>query len=617
MKVSWGKMPLVIGLCLLLSCISVSYCQGYIPLCSATKDDVKMDLALLHVVNDKNKNVTLTLYVQSAECYKCNLSTGITVSPKVNCSLLVDTRWPTRLAIEPEDGTSSHSCREDMLSMSFVEGGIYNIFITISGIANNVNCSSPQLINDPPDVNIPIYVAIGVGVGASLIWIVLKDLYNRGTFHRLLCCWSTEGMMVDLGSPTNINATDDSSSSVTANKDDKKVKKERLKSLDSFRGIAIVIMIFVNYRGGDYWFFKHSKWNGLTVADIVFPWFVFIMGTAMAYSFSAQLRKGMSKKFMLLKVIKRSMILFLLGLLVNSSGYNEGVKLELFRIPGVLQRFAGTYLITAGIHIFFARSSDASRDSWWSSIRDILYYWPEWIINLTFIITHLAITFYLKVPDCPTGYLGPGGASEEGKHYNCTGGAAGYIDRMVFGDAHIYQNPTCKEIYNTVIPYDPEGLLGTLNSCFMCFLGLQAGKILLIHKDWVLRIKRLLIWGIVTGTIATILCKASKNDGWIPINKNLWSLSFVLALAGMAYILLMLCYLLIDVYPVWSGSPFYYPGMNSIFIYICHMVFENYFPVGVWVMPQHDQHLLLDIWGPIFWCLVAYKMHSMKLYINI
>ncbi|KAL8165913.1 UNVERIFIED_CONTAM: hypothetical protein K2H54_056741 [Gekko kuhli] len=67
----------------------------------------------------------------------------------------------------------------------------------------------------------------------------------------------------------------------------------RLRSLDTFRGLALAIMVFVNYGGGKYWFFKHQSWNGLTVADLVFPWFVFIMGTSIALSLSSMLRRGL------------------------------------------------------------------------------------------------------------------------------------------------------------------------------------------------------------------------------------------------------------------------------------------------------------------------------------
>ncbi|XP_052268625.1 heparan-alpha-glucosaminide N-acetyltransferase-like [Dreissena polymorpha] len=241
--------------------------------------------------------------------------------------------------------------------------------------------------------------------------------------------------------------------------------------------LSLVIMCFVNYGGGGYWFFDHSDWNGITVADLVMPWFVWIMGTSMAYSFQTQLRRSTPKYKMFFQIFKRSCILFVLGLLINSSdGMNPG-RIENFRIPGVLQRFAGTYLIVATIHMFFAKPNDPNQYTWWSSIRDLTDFWLEWILNGSLVLIWLLLTFTLRVPNCPSGYLGPGGWAKDGQGSqivsNCTGGAAAYIDHVIFGENHIYQTPTCQEIYKTTVPHDPEGLLGTLTSCFMCFLGFR------------------------------------------------------------------------------------------------------------------------------------------------
>ncbi|XP_048248503.1 heparan-alpha-glucosaminide N-acetyltransferase-like isoform X3 [Haliotis rufescens] len=590
-------------------------------MCPDDVPEYKMDTALFTIRNDQNQQAKLRLYTQSEECDTCNLIPEWEILPAQNCSILVDTRWPVRIEIRTVTNESvksvDPSCSEGNLTKLFLEYGDYVVYMKSTEDNEQATCSKLIIMNDPSDSNIPIYVALGIGVFLALVWILMKYLYRRGILHRIIYFWSTEGMMVhrystqDLGTPTNINAGED------PNKEDKKEKKERLKSLDTFRGMSILVMIFVNYRAGYYWFFKHSIWNGLNLADFVFPWFVWIMGTSMVFSFSSQLKRSTPKTLMFWKILKRSAILFLLGLVVNTEGTPGGVEIEEIRIPGVLQRFAGTYLIVATIHMFFAKTTDEHQHCWWSPVRDILDYWPEWILHLVMVTVWLAITFALPVPGCPKGYLGPGGLHEGGKYENCTGGAAGYIDRVIFGNSHIYGNPTAKAIYKTSVPYDPEGLLGTLTSCFLCFLGLQAGKILLQQKDWVQRCKRFLIWGIILGVIAAILSKASKNDGFIPICKNLWSLSFVLALSSLAFILFMLCYLLIDVWKVWSGAPFCYPGMNSIFYYVCHESFSTCFPVTVAVPGSHGWALFMDLWGPAVWCFVTYRLHVMKLYIAV
>ena len=96
--------------------------------------------------------------------------------------------------------------------------------------------------------------------------------------------------------------------------------------------------------------------------------------------------------------------------------------------------------------------------------------------------------------------------------------------------------------------YDPEGLLGSLNSVFLCWLGVAAGRVLLVHKDWQARVKRWLLWALITGSLAGGLSGFSLNSGLIPINKNLWSISFIMATGCFAFILLSVMYLLIDVY---------------------------------------------------------------------
>ena len=112
-------------------------------------------------------------------------------------------------------------------------------------------------------------------------------------------------------------------------------------------------MIFVNYGGGNYWFFNHSIWNGLTVADLVFPWFIWIMGTSMALSFDKLNTSNKTKsnekahKDLLYKIFRRSLLLYLLGMFLNN-----GVLLSHWRIQGVLQRFGVSYLTVALIVVY-------------------------------------------------------------------------------------------------------------------------------------------------------------------------------------------------------------------------------------------------------------------------
>ncbi|KTF89251.1 hypothetical protein cypCar_00004673 [Cyprinus carpio] len=313
--------------------------------------------------------------------------------------------------------------------------------------------------------------------------------------------------------------------------------------------LALVIMVFVNYGGGRYWFFRHESWNGLTVADLVFPWFVFIMGTSIGLSLSGSLRRGVKRTHLQWRIFWRSLQLFLFGVIIVNPNYCQG-----------------------------------------------------------------------PFPDCPTGYLGPGGIGDFGQYQNCTGGAAGYIDRWLLGNNHIYQTPSSRVVYQSVVPFDPEGVLGSINSVLMAFLGLQAGKILLHYRDQHRQIiTRFLIWGFILGIISAVLTKCSRNDGFIPVNKNLWSLSYVTTLSCFAFVALVVFYYLVDVKKWWSGAPFYYPGMNSILVYVGHEVFEEYFPFR-WKMANsqsHAEHLAQNLVATSIWVIIAYLLYRKKIFWKI
>lgn len=91
-----------------------------------------------------------------------------------------------------------------------------------------------------------------------------------------------------------------------------------------------------------------------------------------------------------------------------------------------------------------------------SVVQDIISAWPQWLIVICIVTLHTLVTFFLNVPGCGAGYLGAGGLDDHGTHENCTGGAAGYIDRSIFGP-HVYRHATCKDVYETSVNYDPEG----------------------------------------------------------------------------------------------------------------------------------------------------------------
>uniref|UniRef100_A0A4W5JSM2 Heparan-alpha-glucosaminide N-acetyltransferase n=1 Tax=Hucho hucho TaxID=62062 RepID=A0A4W5JSM2_9TELE len=246
-----------------------------------------------------------------------------------------------------------------------------------------------------------------------------------------------------------------------------------------------------------------------------------------------------------------------------------------------------------------------TQDAWWYSAREFLLYWPAWLCVVVLETVWLCLTFLLPVPDCPSGYLGPGGIGDMGQYPNCTGGAAGYVDRWLLGENHIYQTPSSRVIYKSHMPFDPEGVLGSINSVLMAFLGLQAGKILLHYKDQHSSIMaRFLIWS---------LC------GLINVCLSVRSLSYVTTLACFALLLLVGVYYTVDVKRWWSGAPFYYPGMNSILVYVGHEVLEEYFPFR-WRMANsqsHAEHLTQNLLATSCWVLISFLLYRKKIFWKI
>ena len=175
-----------------------------------------------------------------------------------------------------------------------------------------------------------------------------------------------------------------------------------------------------------------------------------------------------------------------------------------------------------------------------------------------------------------------------------------YIDIKIFGKNHIYGNPTCEEVYECKTPYDPEGLVsgnqktppalrpgleaalphaclfrrkqvenphmllllshasqvGGFNAVLMTYLGILAGRVLIYHKSPVARVKRLAVLGTSCLLIGACLCGFSQNDGLIPVNKNLWSTSFVLVCGGGGCWILAALYMIVDEREWWDGAPF-------------------------------------------------------------
>ncbi len=161
------------------------------------------------------------------------------------------------------------------------------------------------------------------------------------------------------------------------------------------------------------------------------------------------------------------------------------------------------------------------------------------------------------------------------------------------------------------------GIMGNLTGILLCYLGVQAGHIFVYST----RVRRTcahwLVWGIICGCLGLGLSHGGHSDSLIPINKNLWSLTFVLTLASLGFIVLTILYLLVDVRQWFTGAPFLWLGMNSIAIYICHDRFEYLFPVQFQVNNTHAEQLAVHLYGAFFWSIFAGFLYYKKIFIAL
>jgi predicted acyltransferase len=193
----------------------------------------------------------------------------------------------------------------------------------------------------------------------------------------------------------------------------------------------------------------------------------------------------------LLRVLKRSAKLIALGLFLNNMSSVFTSKGE--RLPGVLQRFGVAYFFTSCIALFASfcqprtPANIGDRGILVQIVLSTYSHMFEWACGVVLITIWLLVTFLLPVPGCPTGYLGPGGIGDQSAYCNCTGGAAAQVDRVLLGETHIYQQPTCHLMYFCG-PYDPEGILGNLTSIALCLLGLQVRVCMHLCADLIINI---------------------------------------------------------------------------------------------------------------------------------
>src|SRR6266481_2708226 len=278
----------------------------------------------------------------------------------------------------------------------------------------------------------------------------------------------------------------------------------RLLSLDVLRGLTIAFMILVNNNGNEsqaYWPLKHAAWNGFTPTDLVFPTFLFLVGISTVYSTAARLAQGTTRQSLFQHVLRRSIILYLLGLVVNSFPY---FHLHTMRFYGVLPRIAICYIIIASLYLLI----------------------PGWRSKATLAVATL-IGYWVLMRFVPV--PGYGIPTHDIPLLDRDANLTAWLDRQIFSASHLYERTR-----------DPEGLLSTIPSVATAILGLLTG--IWLRTQRTLRAKAA---GIATAGLTGVLLGGLWNLSF-PINKKLWTSSYVLFAGGLSLLLLALCLLIVD-----------------------------------------------------------------------
>lgn len=300
------------------------------------------------------------------------------------------------------------------------------------------------------------------------------------------------------------------------------LQNQRLVSLDAFRGLTILLMIIVNTPGSWAYVYaplRHSEWHGATPTDMVFPFFLIIMGVAMAYSLKKYDYSFSKNAF--LKILKRTLLIFLIGLLLNAF---PKFNISHLRYMGVLQRIALAYGLAATIVLVFKG-------------------WSRWVFVVLTLVGYWIFMYYF------------------GGHYpySLEDNAATKFDVLLFGASHVY--------HGFGIPFDPEGLVSTLPAAVSVVLGFLTGRIIQKAYSNPLLLAKLIGFGVVSIGLGLVW------NPWFPINKPIWTSSYVLYTYGIAVLVLSIFIWVIDIMGArkWV-TPLLIYGTNPLLIFVLSIV---------------------------------------------
>lgn len=295
----------------------------------------------------------------------------------------------------------------------------------------------------------------------------------------------------------------------------------RLVSLDVFRGATVAGMMLVNNPGSwshIYPPLRHAEWHGWTYTDTIFPFFLWIVGVAMAFSLARRTENGADRTKLALHVVRRSLIIIAVGVFLHAF---PSFDFSTIRLPGVLQRIGICYLFAGVVVIFSGRTIQMA---WIGALLSV--YW--------------ALMLFFPVPGYGAGSLQP------------IGNFAQYVDSLLLS-GHMWSQTKV---------WDPEGIVSTLPAIATVLFGTMTGHLLRSARSPEAKTALMFVVGNLLLLAGIIL------DQWLPINKSLWTSSYSMFMAGLALNVFAVCYWMIDI-KNWKGwtKPFQIYGMNALTIF--------------------------------------------------
>ncbi|XP_051123742.1 uncharacterized protein LOC127246413 isoform X2 [Andrographis paniculata] len=420
------------------------------------------------------------------------------------------------------------------------------------------------------------------------------------------------------------------------------------------------LMILVDDAGGEWPVIGHAPWNGCNLADFVMPFFLFIVGMAIALAF----KRIRDRATAINKVVIRTLKLLFWGLLLQG-GFSHapdelsyGVDMKKIRWCGILQRIALAYLVVALVEIM--TKNYLTKDLLPGKFSIFKQYFWHWIVGTCVLIVYLATLYGAYVPDWQFRVQDKDSA-DFGKvltiSCNVRGkldppcNAVGYVDRTVLGLNHMYQHPAWKRSKACTnssphegpfrndapswcrAPFEPEGILSSVSAILSAIIGIHFGHVLVHMKD---NRSRLQHWSIM-GLVLLILGITLHFTNAVPLNKQLYTLSYVCVTSGAAALVFSAFYIMVD---IWSFRSLFLPlewiGMNAMLVYVmaAEGIFAGFINGWYYKDPHNTlinwikKHIFVEVWHServgillyvifaeiLFWGIVTGAMHRKSIY---